>query len=289
MLKLLKSFKKSRSQMMPYKLQQAEAKPICSPLLAHRNNVASQDGEDGIIEKIFAVMPPKNRFCVEFGAWDGKYFSNTWNLLTHHSWSGLLIEGSPKKFRELTDNFKGNSAVRCLNQFVDFEGPNSLDDILARMDAPTEPDFISIDIDGADYFIWESLERFRPRVLVIEFNPSIPNDVLFVQPKSNAINQGCSLLALIQLGKEKGYELICCTGWNAFFVEKNNFDLFEIRDNAIDKLYTPVCDGRIFHGYDSYVYVTGMSRLIWSQTPVASQNFQVLPFSKRKFGDSQRG
>lgn len=291
MKRLLAKFRKTKKydQMeQPFQLQQVQFRSIESPLLSFRKDIASQDGEDGIIEKIFSLIQTNNKFCVEFGAWDGKYFSNTWNLMTHYEWDGVLIEGNSLKFRELVNNFSGNNNVTCLNRFVEFDGPNSLNAILNEMAAPKDLDFISIDVDGIDYFIWESLTEYRPRVLVIEFNPSIPNDVAFVQAKSTAINQGCSLLALILLAKNKGYELICCTGWNAFFVEKSLYSLFNIKDNHIEFIYKPICDGRIFHGYDSYVYVTGMSRLIWSQTPVDSTNFQVLPRAMRKFGDSQR-
>ena len=62
-----------------------------------------------------------------------------------------------------------------------------------------ELDLLSIDIDGNDYYIFESLARLKPELVVIEFNPTIPNDVMFVQERNITVNQGCSLLALIAL------------------------------------------------------------------------------------------
>ena len=46
-------------------------------------------------------------------------------------------------------------------------------------------EFLSIDVDGADYWLWESLRdtHWKPRVVVIEFNPTIPNHIDFVQPR----------------------------------------------------------------------------------------------------------
>ncbi len=152
---------------------------------------------------------------------------------------------------------------------------------------PTEFDVLSIDIDGADYFIWESLENFKPRIVVIEFNPTVPNDVIFVQAKNMDVNQGASLLALVMLGKKKGYELLCVTVCNAIFVMKEFYALFELASNHVNDLYDPVCDGRVFHGYDSYVYIVGMPKLLWADTVVHSEDFQVLPDSLRKFSDSQ--
>nr|VFK13689.1 MAG: hypothetical protein BECKLPF1236A_GA0070988_100933 [Candidatus Kentron sp. LPFa]VFK29801.1 MAG: hypothetical protein BECKLPF1236C_GA0070990_100959 [Candidatus Kentron sp. LPFa] len=46
-------------------------------LLDFSHNVTSQTGEDGVIEKIFEIIEPTNRWCIEFGAWDGKKFRNT--------------------------------------------------------------------------------------------------------------------------------------------------------------------------------------------------------------------
>lgn len=271
----------------PHRLEQVDFFQVQSPLSRYAANVASQSGEDGIIQRIFQLLPAAHRYFVEFGAWDGKFLSNCWNLAANAQWQGCFIEANDKKFESLTANHGANDKIRCVNRFVEFEGPNSLDSILQSQGAPQDFDLLSIDVDGTDYFIWESLREHRPHVVVIEFNPTIPNDVVFVQPKSSAVNQGCSLLALIVLGKEKGYELVCCTGWNAFFVRAEHYPLFGIRSNAIFDLYKPVCDGRIFHGYDSFVYTTGMPRLMWAGVGVQSGDIQILPPSMRRFGDAQ--
>ena len=50
-----------------------------------RKNNYSQNGEDGIIKEIIKRLKldknPNNNWCVEFGAWDGIYLSNTYNLV----------------------------------------------------------------------------------------------------------------------------------------------------------------------------------------------------------------
>lgn len=274
---------------IPHRFEQVSFFQIESPLLKFSKNVASQCGEDGIIERIFETISPANKYCVEFGAWDGKYLSNCWNLIVNKGWSGLFIEGNESKFQDLLMTYGDDKNVDCVNKFIDFEGPNSLDNILTSVSAPQDIDLVSIDIDGTDYFIWESLSEFDPKVVVIEFNPTIPNDVIFVQAKDNSINQGCSLLSLIFLGAEKGYELICCTSWNAIFVKAEFYEKFEIPNNFIYYMYRPPLDGRIFHGYDSHVYVVGMQKLLWSGIQVSSDDFQVIPGSLRRFRDSQRG
>lgn len=271
----------------PHLLQKVNFFTIDSPLLTFKANVTSQTGEDGIIEKIFSIIEPKNKFCCEFGAWDGKYLSNTYNLVANQNWRGLFIEANENKFKDLLVTHGQNNNAILLNRLIEFDGENSLDNMLEEVKSPIDLDLISIDIDGNDYFIFESIAKFRPRVVVIEFNPSIPNDVIFVQAKAKDVNQGCSLLALIILGKEKGYELICCTQWNAFFVPQEIFGLFNIKNNHITNMYSPSCDGRIFHGYDSYIHVIGMPILMWTGQSIESSDFQVLPVSLRKYSDAQ--
>ena len=183
----------------PFALQQVDFFEVRSPLLAHAANVASQSGEDGIIARIFELLPPRHRYFVEFGAWDGQHLSNCWNLAANAGWGGCFIEANAHKFEALQAQHGHNPQVRCVNRFVGFEGPDRLDAILAEAGAPKDFDLLSVDVDGTDYFIWDSLAEHQPQVVVIEFNPTIPNDVLFVQARDGGINQGCSLLALIVL------------------------------------------------------------------------------------------
>jgi len=273
----------------PHLLNQVSFFDINSPLLAYQKKVTSQFGEDGIIERIFELIKTTNKYCLEFGAWDGKYLSNCWDLITNKQWRGCFVEADRRKFAELLQTYSGNDRVNCLNRFVEFEGENSLDRILSEVGAPKDLDFASIDVDGIDYFIWDSLKEYRPRALVIEFNPSIPNDVVFVQEKSINVNHGCSLLSLVMLGKEKGYELVCAFECNAFFVQKELYDSLGIPSNFIHLMYRPTCDGRIFHGYDSQIFMTGMPRLIWRNIPLDSSDFQVVPASMRRYGDINQG
>jgi hypothetical protein len=272
----------------PHLLQLVRFFNVDSPLLKYQNNIESQNGEDGIISHIFSTLPPaEKRFCVEFGAWDGKHLSNCFNLVRNCGWFGLFIEANDEKFEQLLINHGSSKNVTCLKRFVEFDGPNRLENLIDEANFPLDLDLLSIDIDGADYFVWESVQRFRPRVVIIEFNPSVPNDVVFVQAKDMNINQGASLLALIMLGKQKGYEVICVTTCNAIFVLNEFYQLFGLTSNHITTLYAPMADGRIFHGYDSYVHIAGMNGLIWSGTRVSSDDFQVLPAVLRKFGDAQ--
>lgn len=255
-------------------------------LLTYSRNVTSQYGEDGILEKIFEIIPGNNKFCVEFGAWDGKKLSNTWNLTKNHGWTSLFIEANPNRFNKLLMNHRDNPKAICLNRFIEFEGNNSLDHILQEVGFPIDFDLISIDIDGNDWHIWDSIKSYQPKVVLIEFNPTIPNDVIFIQDRDTTVNQGCSLMSLIELGKQKGYELIATSNINAFFIKKEYYSLFQIEDNSIDYMYDDTLYGmKIFQLYDGTLTLSGLKQLMWQGKTILDEDIQVLPISARKFPD----
>jgi hypothetical protein len=252
-------------------------------LLDHRANVTSQIGQDGIVAKIFDLIGHGQKRCVEFGAWDGKYLSNTWNLIANDNWSAVLIEGDRGKFRQLIATHP-YPRVKAINRFVQWEGDDALDAILAREDVPAEIDFLSIDVDGNDWHIWKSVVIHRPRVVLIEFNPTIPNDVFFVQDPNRRLNHGNSLLAMIELGKQKGYSLVCANQWDAFFVLDALYGAFNISDNSIDAMhFYPEAQTSLFQGYDGTLFTAGNRRLLWANLEFAYDTIQLLPPHRRQF------
>jgi hypothetical protein len=74
-------------------------------LWERRSDVFSQTGEDGVISAILDCLPDDDKWCVEFGAADGKYFSNSRNLIESRGFSAILIEADEDKFRELESTY----------------------------------------------------------------------------------------------------------------------------------------------------------------------------------------
>ena len=222
-------------------------------LFKYKKNIYSQNGEDGIIKEIFKRLEKKlNKTCVEFGAWDGIHWSNTYNLIKNHSFKAILIEGDKKRFKELNNNIP--KCTIKINRFVEFSGKNKLDNILKKHNFPKNFDFLSIDIDGNDYHIFQGLKIYRPKLICIEFNPTISNEVNFIQEKNIKINQGCSALALIELAKKKKYSPIVATNWNIFFIE-NSLKKYVIqkKNYKIDDLIDNKNKNFIFTGYDGSI------------------------------------
>jgi len=251
-------------------------------------NSTSQDGEDVVLEEILRIInssPDEERVVVEFGAWDGKHLSNSWNLINEHGFRGLLIEADRKKYQELEANFENNCSVQTLCRLVSFEGENALENILLNeaVNIPKSFDVLIIDVDGNDYWIWESLKEFQPKVVCIEFNPTIPNHIIFVQDRDMKIQQGSSIRALVELGKAKGYELVCTSLYNAFFVQKVFYDAFGIVDNSLEVMHDCPMPTELFQLYDGTIVLAGTKKLLWHRVKIDEEKIQMLPKGKRRF------
>jgi len=220
--------------------------------------IYSQGAEESILDRIFEKAPPRRRFCIEFGASDGLRNSNTARLLRDSGWSGVLIEGSDYRFGKLRTHYADASNVRLVQATVQ---PDSVERVFAEADVPADLDLLSIDIDGNDYYVWRAIERYRPQVVIIEYNPYYAPPERWVM-KFNADHAwdgstyyGASLESLYHLGKAKGYELLCCdkNGNNAFFVEQALYDRFGLQSNAPQVLYRPAMYKVRFIGNNTFV------------------------------------
>jgi len=187
-------------------------------LIRYAFNRYSQSGEDGSIAEICRRLGINSGWFVEFGAWDGKYLSNTYNLLAHENWQGVHIEGDADRYQDLLRTKAAfPERLHTLCAFVDIEGENRLDGLLARTPIPREFDLLSIDVDSIDWQIWNSLSSYEPKLVVIECNCLLlPGKLQLHAPPRH---HGASFSSLVELGARKGYQLVCHTG-NCFFVRK---------------------------------------------------------------------
>jgi hypothetical protein len=253
-------------------------------------NVTSQYGEDGIIRRIFEIVGFDNSWCVDVGAWDGVHLSNTWDLINKRGWKSVLIEVDSEKFSELKELHKDRyDEVFVRHGVVGWEYPQTLDNYLASTPIPESFDLLCIDIDGNDWHVWNALTDYRPRVVVIEFNPTAGNELCFVQDADHEVHQGASLLALIDLAHAKGYELVATTMVNALFVRKEEFEKFGIADNSIDSMHATSLDIQILQGYDGTIIADGHMLLNWHRIPLTQEDLQVLPEALRHFTELPAG
>ena len=121
-------------------------------------------------------------------------------------------------------------------------------------------------------------------MVCIEYNPTIPTEVAFVQRSEPQISHGASLLSLVRLGKEKGYELAAVTHLNAIFVHNKYFPLLNIANNSPFELRTDSSDiTYIITGYDGRTIIRGSGSLPWHGIVYRESKMQQLPRFLRKY------
>lgn len=208
-----------------YKQLEAEKLVLDALNLRHfEQKIYSQNGEDGILSEIFRRIGTTDRYFVEFGVEDGLE-NNTRYLLQKHGWSGVWLEGSAEKVDRASQTF-AQFPVRIFNKFIDRD---NIPTIFEAVQVPVEFDLLVIDLDGNDYWVWQALANYSPRVVVIEYNASFLPGLEWVMPYDPAHywdgsnHFGASLDALAALGQRKGYRLVACDsqGVNAFFVRQD--------------------------------------------------------------------
>lgn len=204
-----------------------------------RMNVYSQNGEDGVLREIFNRIGGgrEPRWCVEFGAWDGKHLSNTFWLVERKDWHAVYIESDASRFLDLENTARLHERIVPLHATVGFGGQAGLDEILSETSLPKSYDLLSIDIDSHDLAVWHDHVAYSPSVVVIEINSSIPPGVL--QWHVDESLQGNSFSSTVAVGGAKGYTLACHTG-NLIFVRDDLFPKLGIPDVDIrfpERLY----------------------------------------------------
>jgi hypothetical protein len=212
-----------------------DAKRICQSNL----KMTSQNGEDGIIADIFRRIGTTNRYFVEFGASDGS--ENNTVCLLRQGWSGLWMDADTASVATAKTTFRREIEDGNLTVLETFITAENIEDLFEQGKVPDEFDLLSIDIDRNDYYVWEKITHYRPRVVIIEYNAGIPPTMSWVVPydpkgfgwTSFGNGNGASLKALEELGAEKGYCLVDCDlcGVNAFFA----------RDDLLDDHFAPPC------------------------------------------------
>ena len=210
-------------------------------------SLLSQHGEDGIIRYVFDQIGFDQRFFLEFGF--GAHQCNSLRLMLKENFGGLLIDAS----QETCDFFNRSAThfsipdVRAICRSLDCQ---NLDETIRLAALPGEIDFLSIDVDGNDYWLWKELKYVSARLAVIEYNAglgstwsaTIPYDPEYRLGESfpDSFFYGASLPALEKLGREKGYRLIGCDsrGVNSFFL-REDIPAPEIRTLTPEAAYQP--------------------------------------------------
>jgi len=251
---------KGTQLLLSLKYRELAAQGVMLPLPQVEFSNFSQSGEDGILHYIFSLIGTRDRRAVELCAGAGSE-CNSANLIVHHGWHALLVDGSERNVREGRAFFARQPATRVngpvfAHAWVDRD---SVNDLLERHGFSGEIDLLSLDLDGVDYWIWEAIRCVSPRVVVVEANLVMSASSVTVPYSSDfraewvplrkgdaaadagarrgrsdfcsrfAVYAGASLPAFVKLAKTRGYRLIGSNGigYNAFFLRDDvGRDLF---------------------------------------------------------------
>jgi hypothetical protein len=200
-------------------------------------NIYSQNGEDGIIEELLKRLDIKNGWVCEFGAWDGKHLSNTFNLV-QKGFNAVFIEGDSEKYPDLLKTVKEYPNIIPLNSYVEYnDTENSLDNLLRKTNIPSDFDILSIDIDSYDYQVWKSVKLYKPKIVIIEIDSSVSsNNSYHIHDGEKYFSTGFK--PTYDLAIEKGYTFVLHTG-NMFFIRNDLFSKLNIHyDNPLEHFCT---------------------------------------------------
>ena len=184
---------------------------------------------DPITKYILEKLNIKNGFFIEFGAWNGKHNSNT-KFLADDGWNGLYIEADIEKFNKLKKNYR-NTNIICENIFID-TNKNKLDYLIKKYNIK-KIDYLSIDIDGNDIKVFDSINSVLPTLVSIEASQNLyPMHKNYVDDNISLNNIHQSLHIYNQVFEKKGYKILVMNQ-DAFFIKKEFYHLFDVPNNLI--------------------------------------------------------
>lgn len=230
--------------------------------------VHSQWGEDGIIQYLINKISIPNKVFIEFGVQNYRE-ANTRFLLINNNWDGLIIEMSARDVEYIKNDeiyYKYNLTVD--NSFIT---KDNINEIFKKNNIVGDVGLLSIDIDGNDYWVWDSINVINPRIVICEYNNVLPNDTEYTIPYSenfyrtnvhySNLYYGATLKAFYNLALKKGYVFVGTNsvGTNAFFVRADVINDLKVADFLEYNSQSKIRESRDINGKLSYL--SGEERL----------------------------
>jgi hypothetical protein len=224
--------------------RQRQTQAHSNPLTRKGQKYFSQNDEDGILLEILARLGlQKPGHFIEFGVGSGA--ENNTLILLMKGWRGQWFGSEELAF----DVREKEGRLRFGKGWITRE--NAADHFRAACDSfgIKNPDVFSLDLDGNDAYIMETLMQagFRPNVIVCEYNGKFPPPIDFriaYDPAHNWRHNdyfGASLQAFVNVLAPLDYRLVACniTGINAFFVHKPPAAAFADVPASINDIFVP--------------------------------------------------
>lgn len=209
-----------------------EWEPVMPRLL--RWGVTSQGTQDSVLALLFGALGISNGIFVEFG-YQRPEGANTELLqkmvfrricgargrhltrVTPHPvpvrWSGLLFDRNPTTPGVARESVRMETVVDVFRSHI----------------VPQFPDYVSIDIDSCDLWVFLCLtQEIRPRIVSIEYNNRFPRNVSAAanclsrdsadMERGYLVGHGASLRAVAEAAALQGYVIVWVTETDAFLI-----------------------------------------------------------------------
>jgi hypothetical protein len=202
------------------------------------------------------IDDPSNFLVVDIGASDGVTLSNS-RIFLEIGCSAILVDSDQRRFSSLERNSVDFSNVKLLCRKINFD--YTVQSLMKEFASKFEISLLTIDVDGPDLLILHQALEFHPKIVVIEYNPSIPLHVNFQQSNFDS-NLGNSAKSIFDFMIGEGYSLFNATQTNLLFHQaslKPNSKTAQL-DQYLDDSNTVKA---IWVGYDGSVNFEGRQRL----------------------------
>jgi len=187
----------------------------------------SQNGEDGILDVLRKQLGSTNRYFMEIGAGSGIENNTAWLALAEKH-SGIMIEGDALRAARAARMISGaNLGVECHHLFVVPEIAAKIASLALQRD----PDVLSVDIDGCDYYVVRALLEagVRPRILVVEYNSVFG-------PEQSATIEYQEHFDMASAHPTRLYYGVSIAGWRSY-LEKQNYRFVTVERNGVNAFF----------------------------------------------------
>tara|TARA_R110001583_G_scaffold1210_9_gene10146 strand:- start:1493 stop:2302 length:810 start_codon:yes stop_codon:yes gene_type:complete len=234
-------------------------------------NRYSQNGEEGVLEKIFDILGISNGVFVNAGCDDINDHSNIRRLISLFGWHGLFIEPNTPWLNQGIENIQKDNRIidKSIFQYHNgFLSVNKEDEKISNVINQYYVDgklfdLLTLKIDSYEYWVLQDflLSNYDAKVILVGYNSSLTRSI--TAPKNcapklghNSIRDnfyGASLPAINKLMNKHEYELVSiCRPNNLIYINKRfNNGKFQVHRNVmLEDYYFEVRQG---HGIREHI------------------------------------
>ena len=204
----------------------------------HRNSYTDHISVYNLVKYINDNNIIINKYVVDIGSNGG---SET-DILFNYGWLGLKIDGN-----EIN---KSDNNPKIINKNIT---PNNSYEIFHKNYVPKNLGIIKIDIDSYDYDLLNSIliNKYQPKILLLEYNPIFPPNIHFhfkysedfkwmpvsQKPKHLQIYYGASINAWNNLLHKYNYSILDIDWYNCIFIHNSLLHIFNYIPKNIHNIW----------------------------------------------------